>query len=304
MKQVIVISMLIWAATHCNTLHCQQDYHEYRFDTTETYLLTLKDGFETVCQFIESDSVSANFRTKLISRLEIPLQNIKQVDVLNSRNYIGGEYWFANPNATRYFFAPSAICLKPGEWYYQNTYLVLNSVNVGISKNFSMGGGFELITTFSKESTSPIYLLTPKLGFKAGELLHLGGGVLYASLPSDSQSTNLTVAYGLVTAGNDNNNLTLGLGHLFAKFGNENELNAFADHNTVITCSGMYRIAKKTSLVSENWLIIDEEAHGIYSYGIRFFGEKLTVDLAFINNSDIIEFLFIGIPYVDFLVKF
>lgn len=282
----------------------QQNHHKFHFDTTETYLISLTDGFETVCQFIESDSVSASFKTKLICRIEIPLQNIKHIDVLNTSNYIDGEYWFANPNATRYFFAPSARCLKAGEWYYQNTYLVLNSVNVGISNNFSMGGGFELITTFSKESTSPIYLLTPKIGFKAGKNLHLGGGALYASLPTDNQTTSVTVPYALVTAGNDNNNLTLGLGHLFANFGNENEPSAFSENNTIITCSGMYRIAKKTSLVSENWFVINNEAQGVYSYGIRFFGEKLTVDLAFINNSEIVEFLFIGIPYVDFLVKF
>ncbi|MBE9480617.1 MAG: hypothetical protein IMY69_02855 [Bacteroidetes bacterium] len=42
----------------------------------------------------------------------------------------------------------------------------------------------------------------------------------------------------------------------------------------------------------------------IFSYGVRFFGERISVDLGFINNKDIIEEIVIGIPYVDFVVKF
>jgi hypothetical protein len=40
------------------------------------------------------------------------------------------------------------------------------------------------------------------------------------------------------------------------------------------------------------------------SYGVRFFGKKLSVDLGFLNNRDLAEALIIGIPYVDFVVKF
>ncbi len=47
----------------------------------------------------------------------------------------------------------------------------------------------------------------------------------------------------------------------------------------------MTRIARKSALVTENWIIpFDEEYYGLYSYGIRFFGEKLSIDLVFINS--------------------
>jgi hypothetical protein len=39
-------------------------------------------------------------------------------------------------------------------------------------------------------------------------------------------------------------------------------------------------------------------------YGIRFFGEKLSVDLAFLNNKDIASQLALGVPIVDFVIKF
>lgn len=68
--------------------------------------------------------------------------------------------------------------------------------------------------------------------------------------------------------------------------------------------SEMTRIAKRTVQVTENRIVPAEGYYGIITFGVRFFGEKMTVDLAFINNSDITETLIIGIPYVDFVVKF
>ena len=62
---------------------------------------------------------------------------------------------------------------------------------------------------------------------------------------------------------------------------------------------------KKTALVTENWLIpTDSSYEPIFSYGVRFFGENIAVDLAFINNWDIAQSLLIGVPYVNFVVKF
>ncbi len=68
----------------------------------------------------------------------------------------------------------------------------------------------------------------------------------------------------------------------------------------------MSRVGRKWSLITENWIgpIVDDEYRGIYSYGIRFFGEKIAVDLAFLNNTDIFKEIAIGIPYIDFVVKF
>lgn len=77
----------------------------------------------------------------------------------------------------------------------------------------------------------------------------------------------------------------------------------------LITISGTARIARKLAFVSENWFIPytsdgNKKYYPLFSYGLRFFGESLSVDFAFINNKDIVEVLFIGVPYVSFSVKF
>lgn len=66
----------------------------------------------------------------------------------------------------------------------------------------------------------------------------------------------------------------------------------------------MTRITQKTALVTENWLISNDNYYSVFSYGVRFFGDNLAVDLAFVNNSDIAEEFIIGFPWVSFVVKF
>ena len=66
----------------------------------------------------------------------------------------------------------------------------------------------------------------------------------------------------------------------------------------------MKRVSRKVALVTENWLIPSNAYYGIYSYGLRFFSEKMAVDLAFVNNSDIASFLKIGIPFASYTLKF
>jgi hypothetical protein len=80
----------------------------------------------------------------------------------------------------------------------------------------------------------------------------------------------------------------------------------------VLILSGMIRASKRIAFVSENWVVpkLDDNTtdsysyYGIYSYGIRFLGEKTSIDLAFLNNPDIAKELIIGFPWLDFVIKF
>ena len=223
----------------------------------------------------------------------VPLNQIKEMTTISSTSIHKGEYWFENPNATRYLFGPSAFNLKKGEGYYQNTYLFLNSFNYGVTDYFSIGGGIELLTLFNG---SPAFVLTPKVGFRTGPKTSMGGGILYANLGDLGDRSNFGIAYGVVTRGTVDKNFTVGLGWGIV----DNEFSS----RPIITFSGMTRLSKKIALVSENWIVPADIYYPLFSYGIRFFGEKMAIDLAFINNPDIASEVVIGIPYVDFMVKF
>ena len=297
------IMTIIFIVIFCSvsSVFAQEKIINYNFDTAKTYRIELQDGSEFIGNFLLRDSVNVVIKTSLIPKIEIPIKEIKTIQEVPASNIKKGKYWFPNPNATRYLFGPSAFTLKKGEGYYQNTYLFLNSVHVGITDNISIGGGLEFLSTFgtlASGSFDPIFYITPKIAFQVSEKFHAGGGVLYISTPGfdvDDRGS-LGIVYGIGTYGSLEHNITGGLGWGF--------VNGEFSGRPIITISGMTRIGRRTALVTENWFVPADSYYGIITYGIRFFGEKMSVDLAFINNSDIAEGLIIGIPFVDFVVKF
>jgi len=253
-------------------------------------------GLTYVGTIIERNDKEIILLTEGKTKFHIPIETIQDIRSIPSSHFHDGEYWFPNPNETRYLFAPSAFNLKKGEGYYQNTYLFINSFNYGFTDNFSFGVGFEFLSTFGSlgGDFNPIFFLTPKYSMQVSENLRVGIGVLYGNV-SDLVG-GFGVGYGLATYGNQEHNATLGLGFGFFD----------GDFSTdpVITISGMTRISRRISLVTENWFFPADVYRGILTYGIRFFGESMSVDLALINNTDIATAFPIGIPYIDFVVKF
>lgn len=266
---------------------------EVTSDTTSSVRIEMLDGTILLGKIkSRSDGVIA-LTTLSGVEASVPLNQVREMTAISNTSIHKGEYWFENPNATRYLFGPSAFNLKKGEGYYQNTYLLLNSFNYGVTDYFSIGGGIELLTLFNG---SPAFVLTPKVGFQTGPKTSMGGGILYANLGDIGDRSNFGIAYGVVTRGTVDKNFTVGLGWGII----DNEFSS----RPIITFSGMTRLSKKIALVSENWIVPADIYYPLFSYGIRFFGEKMAVDLAFINNPDIASEVVIGIPYVDFMVKF
>lgn len=224
---------------------------------------------------------------------------------------------FANPNATRYFFAPSAIPLKKQEGYFQNAYLLANSVNIGITDNITIGGG--VFIPF-------LFYITPKISAKIATNFYIGGGVLFTQSFINDFDLSAGIGYGLVTYGNQEHNITIGSGYGFAKFNNE-----YKDTKMpIVVCNGMTRISKKMSLITENWLMPrrgynkevettdpfgEPMTESIYfnkdfysaavSLGLRLMpGIKTSVDFSIVGirsnpgQNDIV------LPYLDFVYKF
>lgn len=260
---------------------------------TNVYLVT-----DTILGFIsKDDSLQSVMKTTISSKLELSLATVTSIDEVETLQNKDGWFWFENPHATRYLFGPSAINLKRGEKYYQNTWLFLNSFNVGVTDHFSIGGGVEFLTTFislAQGEFNPAIIVTPKFGYQVAQKMHAGGGLLLAKIPGSSLSG---IAYGVGTIGSLDKNFTGGLGWGFIE-------GSFTSR-PVITFSTMLRMSRKTAFVSENWLVPNYAGYyGVYSYGIRLFSENMAVDLALLNNPDLADLLVVGLPFVSFTVKF
>lgn len=269
----------------------QINFSRYPFEENKNYKLILSDESEIIGTILETTESVIVIKTSSLPRVEIPITNIRTITPVETSNIKKGVYWFENPNPTRYLFSTSGFNLERGEGYYQNSYLVFNFVNIGVSKTISVGGGFELISTVLG---SPLLFFTPKFSTKVADKFRVGGGLLYLGIPGEGSGG---ATYALATYGTKNHNVTGTMGWGFAQGDFQKQ--------PMMTLSGMTRVAKGVALVSENWLIpTSPDYYGFVSYGVRFFGEKLSCDLAFINNPDIASGFAIGIPYVDFVVKF
>lgn len=222
--------------------------------------------------------------------------------------------WESNPNATRYLFAPSAFPLKKGTGYYQNAYLLSNSVSYGLTDNITIGGGVLLPIAF---------YIAPKIGFKVSNNLWFGAGVLAAGTYLE-EGISAGIGYGLITYGSLENNITLGCGYGWISTKGNTE----TTERPVFTLNGMVRVSKRLSLVSENWFFRytnvtyenfpidsmgnqigpgDEIIKKVYaaglSGGLRLVNDRTTFDFALIAPVGINGTNFI-IPYIDFVYRF
>lgn len=223
-------------------------------------------------------------------KIELKYSEIESIKEVAASKYVNGKYWFPNPHHTRYLFGPSAFNLKKDAGYYQNIYGTINTINYGITDHFTMGAGTELISLFSG---SPVFMITPKFGgYKLSDNWHAGGGAFLALIPDGYGG----IGYGIITYGNEDSNLTFGTGWGFS--------DGSIASNPIFTVSAMHRVSRTVSLITENWVLPFDGYEPVFSYGVRFFGERMSVDIAFINSPEISEILKIGFPYVDFVYKF
>lgn len=222
--------------------------------------------------------------------------------------------WFSNPNATRYLFAPSAIPLKKGEGYYQNAYLLANSVSFGVNDYFTVGGGVVIPLLF---------YVTPKVSFKVRNNLYLGAGVLFTQSFISDLGLSAGIGYGLVTVGNQEHNLTLGSGYGFARFDTDYRTTPLP----ITTLNGMTRVAKNMCIITENWFIpragyyedrfdpVKGYTESVYvnknyyayafSLGGRFMpGVKTSIDFSMVAIKTDMNTNTIVLPYLDFVYKF
>lgn len=294
---VILSACLLWTLSLSAQRVVAPENHA-RPDTMRMYRVELLDGSVFVGRMVDSTDTRIRLLTNSGTSVDVDSRSMTRITPVSASELHQGKYWFPNPNATRYLFAPSAFSLKRGEGYYQNTYIVLNSFNVGVTDNITIGGGFELTSLLIKGSGGPIFFLTPKVSIPVNDRFRAAAGVLYVNVPDlfSNQRSGGGIAYGVGTFGTPNSNFSAGLGWGF--------IQGDFSTNPVVTLSGMHRVSRKVALVTENWLIPAEGYYGIYSYGVRFFGEKIAVDLAFLNNRDIASVLVLGVPYIDFVVKF
>jgi hypothetical protein len=254
-------------------------------DSAHIQIVTLRDGSTIFGRIVSVNADTATFQTSAGS-MQIAAGSMRDIKEIETSDVHEGTYWYPNPNSTRLFFAPSGQMLKQGEGYVSDYELFFPGIAYGLTDNISIGGGVSLIPAAASDQA---YYFTPKIGFSPAENVHLAAGVLFAGARGGTGG----VYYAVGTVGDGDGSITLGGGYGFA--------GGKIERKPVGMLGAEKRISRRISIVTENYLLPVSNDNLLYSFGLRFMGEKITTDLALFNvaNSQII-----GIPWVDFVFRF
>lgn len=269
-KSIVVLACILLSINHA--------YSQTNMDSTLVKIET-KDGNEYIGHVMSEDAAHLILRTNELGEMDIPLGFIKSRTVINPARIIEGSLWFDNPQSSRYFWSPNGYGLKKGEGYYQNIWVLYNQASVGVTDNFSIGGGMIPLFLFGAGVT-PIWVI-PKFSFPiVKDKFNLGIGVI-AGVIAGEPNSSFGIAYGVATYGNRDHNLNFGLGWGYAG-------DSWAQR-PLISVSGMTRLSSRSYLISENYYInLGEESLVLLSLGGRSFIKRVGIDyflVAPLSNS-------------------
>jgi hypothetical protein len=262
---------------------------------TLNYFIKTKDANNFIGKILEQDSMKVIILTETFGKMQIFRVNIQTMEIIKSERMIDGNYWFENPQATRYFYSPNGFGLKSGEGYYQNIWVLFNSFSVGVSDNFSLGGGTIPAIIFGA-GVMPVWI-TPKFSIPtANENLNFGAGALMGTVLGE-KNTGFGIVYGLTTFGTRDNNVSFGLGYGYAG-------GSWAK-TPLINFGGLFRTGPKGYFVTENYFIqIADETVVLLSLGRRSIINRVGLDYGlFVPFSSGIDGFF-AFPWLGLTVPF
>jgi hypothetical protein len=251
------------------------EFNEINFFEGSYYLFTFKTGGSILRQFVGkgSDHLIIVHENNIIT--EINLYEVKKIRVVD-RGYINEpNYWFPNLLSNQYINNNSAFTSGSLKGNIQNIYIFYLQATLGISKYIDLSAGFLL----------PNHL--PSIGARIGNIKlsdnFYTGGTFYYLHDKTNPYVNRSIlkSYGLITYGNRNNNLTLGVG--VRKGDRAQRISRSFQLN------GMVRITEKKCLIVENsfdWSVELTVGHGLM---LRFFNLKWSLDLGVVRNLEFLD---------------
>lgn len=284
----LAISIFILLLPHANS------YAQELADSASLWMIETEDGNTFIGSVVKETSEHLILFTDVYGQVHIPLSRIKSKSELTPSKLVEGEHWFSNPHATRYYFMTNGYGLRQGEGYYQNTWILFNQLNYGLTKNISLGGGLVPLFLFAGAPT-PVFI-SPKVTLPIiKDKFNVGAGAIMGYVLGEN--AGFGIAYGAMSVGSRDRNLTLGAGWAYAD-------SQWAKSPT-LTLSGMARVGRKTYLLTENYYIgIEGSSLGILSFGGRSVQKRLAIDYGLFLPIGIDIETFIAIPWLGIALPF
>jgi hypothetical protein len=249
--------------------------------------LVLRDGSRVYGTVERETNQEVVFRSSAGVVLTVARDQVLSLKVVEGV-LIGDRFHVADPNTTRLFFGPTGRALKRGQSYLGMYQFLMPTVQVGVTDRLSIGAGTPLVFAFGDfdDGARPLWL-TPKLQVFSGPRTQVSLGAFHVMGIGDQAG----IGYVVGTHGDTASSVTAGAGLAYSGGGGR----------AAVFMLGGERAAKRNiKVVTENYL--SPGNMGVLSGGVRFFGERLSADLA-LAMAFVPEFVGI-VPVVNFVYLF
>jgi hypothetical protein len=248
------------------------------------YELVLRDGSRLYGTIEREDANEVVFRTQAGATVTAKRADIETLAKVTG-TLADGEFMPPDPNGTRLFFAPTGRSLPRGQTYLGVYEFLMPFVQVGVTDRLSLGGGTPLL--FGIDDDDRPFWITPKLQVLRTSSTDIAVGVFHVfNAGGDSGG----VAYAVSTSGSAGGSFTIGGGVAYGEGGTR---------AGVIMVGAERQVRRNLKVITENY---GWRGSGVASVGVRFFGERLSADLALGLPLGADEFY--AFPIVNFVYRF
>ena len=193
----------------------------------------------------------------ILGMTSVEKQNISAITYLEESQMTGSSLMNKrstniNPQATRYFFAPSAKSLKKGDRYYHNLFLFYNSVSFGVTDGFTSGLS---MSPLGAAATLKVGGEMDGISWSAGNIVFYPFNIL---LRDDAGALN--IAFVNTTFETDRKNVSVTFGMAFSENSGSSE---------ILNLSGMFDLSNKLWVITENYFILTDKPVSLFSAGVR-----------------------------------
>ncbi|GAB3901890.1 hypothetical protein GCM10028803_27400 [Larkinella knui] len=262
-----------------------------------TYDFILKNGTTFRGQFVRRDSASYLIRTKKEGDRLLSTHEILRADLVGGTLSSGPD--FPNGFPFRLFFMPTAYMPEKRSLYFQSSYVLFSRLDVGVTKNWSVG------TTFQTLSPQNFHTFSTKFGTKLTSRTHIALHVQYVGVRLNERLlTKLGLAQGIVTVGDAERNITVGAGVTFSGQG--------VASSGVVTIGYVRKLTPDLTFINQNIILVGEAVEPQYTYlsgltsaGLRFNRRRHAFDTAILmpiySSNGLIRTS--PLPYLSYQVR-
>ena len=220
------------------------------------HVVVKNDGTEFVGTIVTQNEREVVMDTEKIGRVAIPRHEIREIREADAGDLDQGEYLGSRSFSSRYFLTLNALPLEKGE-HFAAINLYGPEGYFTLADNFTLGG----ITSWVGV---PI-VASLKYTFHVNKNVHFGLGAYGGTLSWASFRSVGGLAYGSITIGNFNNNITLSGGYAGVTDGED-----FSGSEPLLSVGGMVRLGESISLIGDSFIYAGPNPVALVMPGLRF----------------------------------